>query len=131
MPEMFKELHMEMTMGGVVRTEEQDGIMVIHFQSEKIHEDTAIHQFLEELGEYIDSTPESRILINMENLDYLSSAGLGNLVGLLKKSRKVGGLFRLCCLKETIQELFEVMRLNKIFEIFEGQEEAIASFSKD
>ena len=61
---------MEMTMGGVVRTEEQDGIMVIHFQSAKIHEDTAIHQFLEELGEYIDSTPESRILINMENLDY-------------------------------------------------------------
>ena len=130
MPEMFKELHMEMTMSGVVRTQEQDGVLVIHFQSDKISEDTAIHKFLEELGEYIDNTPKSRILINMENLDYLSSAGLGNLVGLLKKSRKVDGLFKLCCLKETIQELFEVMRLNKIFEIFAAHEEALASFSK-
>jgi anti-sigma B factor antagonist len=66
--------------------------------------------------------------MNLENIEYLSSAGLGNLVGLLKKSRRSNGLFKLCCLQEPIQELFEVMRLTKIFEIFKTESEAVKSF---
>ena len=68
---------MELTKEGIVRTEEINGTLIIHFQSGKIREETVVHRFLEELGNQMDSENGSKILINMENLEYLSSAGLG------------------------------------------------------
>jgi anti-sigma B factor antagonist len=53
---------------------------------------------------------------------------LGVLIGLLKKVRSGDGVLKLCSLREPIQEIFQVMRLDKIFEIFPEQQAALESF---
>ena len=65
----------------------------------------------------------------MSNIEYLSSAGLGALVGLLKKVRCNKGELKLCCLHNQIYELFEVMRLEKIFDLFPSQDAALKDFA--
>ena len=119
---------MELTTADIVKTEVRDDVHIVEFLSGKIREETEVHRVLQELGSFIDDNAGAKLLINMANLEYLSSAGLGNLVGLLKKSRKSHGEFKLCCLQESIQELFEVMRLDKIFDIFPTLDEAVSSF---
>jgi len=119
---------MESTKDGIVRIVAVGGVVVVNFQRGRIREEREILKALEDLGKHIESHPGAKVLLDMGNIEYLSSAGLGNLVGLLKKSRRSSGLFRLCCLQEPILELFEVMRLTKIFEIFETEALAIASF---
>jgi anti-anti-sigma regulatory factor len=47
----------------------------------------------------------------------------------LKKSRRSNGHFKLCNLQTSILELFEVMRLTKIFEIFDTEDAAVSSFA--
>ncbi len=106
-------------------------VVVVNFQRGRLREERAILKALEELGKYIETHPKSNVLLNLENVEYLSSAGLGNLVGILKKSRRSRGNFKLCKLQEPILELFEVMRLTKIFEIYGTEEEALKSFSKE
>jgi len=117
------------TQDGIVRViNAGKDVRVVNFQRGRIREEREILKALEDLGKYIVSHSGLRLLMNLENIEYLSSAGLGNLVGLLKKSRRSNGLFKLCCLQEPIEELFEVMRLNKIFEIFKTEAEAVKSF---
>jgi anti-anti-sigma factor len=113
---------------GIIRYTQAGGAVVVSFQRGRIREEREILKALEELGKFIESHPRLNLLLDLSNIEYLSSAGLGNLVGLLKKSRKVNGQFKLCCLQEAILELFEVMRLTKIFEIHENVEAALQSF---
>lgn len=115
---------------GIARTRNVGGVVVVTFQRGRIREEREILKALEDLGKYIESHAGVRLLLNLENVEYLSSAGLGNLVGLLKKTRRGNGRFKLCRLQGSIQELFEVMRLTKIFEIFETEEAALKSFGE-
>ncbi len=120
---------MDSTKDGIIRFHTAGSTVVATFQRGRIREEREILKALEEMGKFIESHPRVNLLLNLENIEYLSSAGLGNLVGLLKKSRKTNGQFKLCNLQEPILELFEVMRLTKIFEIFDNEEAAVASFA--
>jgi anti-sigma B factor antagonist len=122
---------MEPTKDGIVRFAMVGNVATVNFQRGRIREEREILKALEDLGKYIETHPKINLLLNLENIEYLSSAGLGNLVGLLKKSRRSSGQFKLCRLQEPILELFEVMRLTKIFEIFETEEAAVRSFNPE
>jgi anti-anti-sigma factor len=119
---------MQSTSQRIVSTDDVNGVRIVRFLEGRIGNEAEVHRTLGELGAFIEEHPGSRLLVNLEYLEYLSSAGLGNLVGLLKKSHKTHGAFRLCCLQESIRQLFEVMRLDRIFKILDTEEEALRSF---
>jgi anti-anti-sigma factor len=120
---------MDGTKDGIVRYKTTGKVVVVSFQRGRIREEREILKALEELGKYIETHSGTSVLLNLDNVEYLSSAGLGNLVGLLKKSRRSNGHFKLCSLQTSILELFEVMRLTKIFEIFDTEDAAVSSFA--
>jgi len=122
------ELTKDVSKEGIVRTTTVGKVVVVSFQRGRIREEREILKALEDLGKYIETHAGVKVLLNLENIEYLSSAGLGNLVGLLKKSRRSNGQFKLCKLQQSILELFEVMRLTKIFEIFDAEDKAVRSF---
>lgn len=69
-----------------------------------------------------------RILIDLENMDYIDSSGLGFFIGTLKKLKEKGGALKLINLNSYIQGIFKLINLNYIIEIFEDQETAVAHF---
>jgi anti-sigma B factor antagonist len=69
-----------------------------------------------------------RIAMDLSRLDYVDSAGLGVLVSTLKMLRARGGDLRLFGLKDSVRMIFDLTRLSKVFRIFPGREEALASF---
>lgn len=103
-------------------------VVVAEFRRGKFRDEKDVLSTLDRLGRVIENREGICLLLNLGSIEYLSSAGLGSLVGLLKKCRRKGGRIKLCCLHGTILELFEVMKLTKIFEIYGMEEEAIASF---
>lgn len=56
-------------------------------------------------------------VIDMSKLDYIDSSGLGVLIALNKVSIKSGGSVSLCGLQGTVEELFEVTHLKKVFKV--------------
>jgi anti-anti-sigma factor len=72
---------------------------------------------------------ETKILVNLEKVDYISSAGLLVLLMVAKKLKLLNGEVVLASLKDDIKEIFEIAGFLSIFQTFGTREEAEKSFS--
>lgn len=73
----------------------------------------------------------TEIVIDMSGVDMVDSAGLFCLVSALTSARKGGCRLVLCHLKPPVQLIFEISQLDRLFEIFETREAAIADLGSD
>jgi anti-anti-sigma factor len=69
-----------------------------------------------------------KLLIDLTDLDYISSSGLRILLSTSKKLKSLRGEMRICGLNETVNEVFEISGFTMIFIIVKTLEEAKASF---
>lgn len=70
----------------------------------------------------------TKIVVNVSDLSYISSSGLRVLLAGLKQARQAGGDLRLSCLQPQIRDVITMTGFNRIFTIFEQEEQAIGSF---
>lgn len=70
----------------------------------------------------------SKVIINMGELESVDSSGLGALLCFSREVSQRGGELKLCRLKKPVRTLFELVRMHKIFEIFNTEEEALRSY---
>jgi anti-sigma B factor antagonist len=71
-----------------------------------------------------------KILLNLADVDYIDSAGLGSLVSAFTSVRNAGGELKLVYLTKKIQDLLQMTRLYTVFEIFDYETAALNSFDK-
>ena len=69
-----------------------------------------------------------KILIDFARTGYIDSSGLGVLVSLAKRIRDAGGELRLASLHDELQTLFELTKLDTLFQISKTREHALESF---
>jgi anti-sigma B factor antagonist len=103
-------------------------VVVAEFTRGELKDEREILRLLERIGELVEKREGSNLLLNMEHVTYISSSGLGALVSLMKKAARTGGVLKICCLQDDVREVFKVMRLDRIFEIFPSEDEAILSY---
>jgi len=68
------------------------------------------------------------IHLNLAQVDFINSSGLGSLVSIMKEVRMAKGRFTVSNLASYVQEIFEITQLSHIFEIFSTEEEALSSY---
>lgn len=71
---------------------------------------------------------DRRFLIDFAQTGYIDSSGLGVLVSLSKKIREQGGELRLANLNEDLKTLFELTKLDTLFQIADSRERGLDSF---
>lgn len=71
---------------------------------------------------------DRKFLIDFTNTGYIDSSGLGVLVSLSKKIREQGGDLRLASLNEDLRTLFELTKLDTLFQIADSREEGLQGF---
>ncbi len=76
------------------------------------------------LFEAIQDQP-AQLMLNLEQLEYISSAGLRVLLKLAKHQRKVQQQFAICSLSSEINELFEITGFNNIIDIHDDQDSSL------
>ena len=108
--------------------EPRGDVTIVSFLDKKILDEVHIQEIGEELFEAIEKKGKTKMLLNFENVDYLSSAALGKLITLNKRLKEENGHLKLCNIKENIYEVFRITKLNKIFEIYDSEEAALAKF---
>lgn len=77
----------------------------------------------EELVEMIESGCVN-VLVDLENVGFIDSSGLGVLVGGLRRAKERDGAVRLVCTRENILKIFTITGLDKVFPIFSDAQEA-------
>ena len=73
---------------------------------------------------------KKKIVLNMANVTYIDSAGLGTLVASHHSARTQGASLRLSNLGQKFQEILQVTKLLTVFDVHDSEAAAIASFSK-
>ncbi len=66
--------------------------------------------------------------MNLAGVQFVDSTALATLVQGMKRCRQLKGDLRLCGLQQPVRMIFELTRLDKAFEIFSGEDEAIQAF---
>ena len=72
----------------------------------------------------------SHIVLDLGDVTYIDSGGLGTLVALYVSARKIGGDIRLARVGHHPKEVLQITRLVTLFEVFDKSEDAIASFKR-
>lgn len=66
------------------------------------------------------------MIINLAGVEYMDSSGVASLVKLLSRVRRLGLSLKLVQMRERVRSVFEITRLNTVFEIFDTEEEALS-----
>ncbi len=75
--------------------------------------------------------PQSkRIVLNLKNVSYIDSGGLGTLVGLFSSAQAAGAEVKLAELTQRSTQLLQVTKLLTVFDVRGTEQDAVQSFSK-
>jgi len=111
-----------------------------HFTHEKIQGIDVIRFCFNEIGlqqrevmkKELDSViPENggKFLFNLSGVGFLSSLAIATMVFFAKKVRERGGEVKLCAASEGTRNVIKIVQLDKVFEIFDTEREAMKNFT--
>ena len=113
-----------------VKIRREGSVSVVQFADRKILEELSIHEIGEELKVLVDSEPKVRLLLDFASVDHLASAALGMLITLHKNVQARNGTLKLANINKQIFQVFKITRLDRVFEIHNTADDALAAFQK-
>lgn len=93
---------------------------------ENVLDASLIGDFKNEIAPILKS--ETRVVLDMSDVQFVDSSGVGAILSCLRVLNAEGGDLKICSLSRPVRALFELVRMHKIFEIFETKELAVESF---
>ena len=113
-----------------LRIRKQDAVTIVEFVDRNILDEANIAQIGDEIGNLIAADPSPRLLISFANVEHLSSAALGALITINNKIRAKDGQLRLANINDQIMEVFQITKLDRLFQSHPGTQQALGSFRK-
>ncbi len=103
---------------------ENGKVAVATIQSENLDAGN-VKKFQEKIQPAIDT--HQCLVVDMRKLKFVDSSGLGALLSTLRKVNTKQGQLKLYGMSKPVQALFELVRMHRIFAIYETREEALAT----
>ncbi len=113
-----------------ITTQTNEEILIVGFTDSKILDSQRIEQVGKELQEVVPQAIHKKLLLNFNGVSFMSSAMITKLVMLNKVCKAQGVALKFCDVSPNVLEVFKITKLNKLFDIQEGEEKALASFDK-
>ncbi|TDI81143.1 MAG: anti-sigma factor antagonist [Caldithrix sp.] len=108
-----------------VKTKSQDSISIIEIDGEvDLYSSPALRKALLEMTK----AQNKAILVDLARVKYMDSSGVATLVEALQQVGKYDGKLKLANLRDGVKNVFELSRLDKVFDIYESIEDAKKSF---
>ncbi|MBP85377.1 MAG: anti-anti-sigma factor [Planctomycetaceae bacterium] len=115
-------------MSALTSREEED-VLVVSFTDAKILDEARIQQIGKEMMEMAAAAETNKkLLVNFQGVQFMSSAMIGKLVLLNKKSKAATVDLKFCSITPNVLEVFKITRLNKVFKIVADEEKALKDF---
>jgi anti-sigma B factor antagonist len=109
-----------------IEPRDREGITVLELKG-RITMGDEVSSFRQKIRD-LAKTPDSKVILNMQHVDYIDSTGLGAIVMGSSAVRGAGGTIKLVYLNRRNVELLVSTKLATIFEIFNDEQDAVNSF---
>ena len=106
-----------------LETKELNGVKIIKLAGQ-VRISTQ-NEFKDLLDDLVKENEGKTVIMNMDGIIYMNSAGLGIMIDTYKKFKEMKGRMVLCNLLPDIMKLFEVTKLNRFIEIYHNEGEAM------
>ena len=111
-----------------LETKTVDNILVIYLTGRL---DVNLSKDIEiEINNIIHIETEKHLLFNFKDVEYMSSSGIRVIISTIRILEKTKRYLKLCNINNAVKIIFKVIQLMDMFDIYESEEEAIASFKK-
>ena len=110
-----------------IKTTESGKVTVVTFNDSKIIDEAEIQEFGQELYDLVERDGKKKIVLNFANVEFLSSAALGKLIGFDKRVKQHGAELILSNIRPEIYEVFAITKLTKLFVIRDDEADALAA----
>ncbi|HNX91205.1 MAG TPA: STAS domain-containing protein [Candidatus Omnitrophota bacterium] len=108
-----------------IRIEENSGVSICRVKGDiDINTSPEVKKFLEP----VIRGKKNKVMIDFSEVNYVDSSGLATLVEVLKNMKLYGGKLKLVSLSSKVMGLFEITKLNKLFDIKTDENSALSSF---
>jgi anti-sigma B factor antagonist len=118
----------ENTVALKMTTREVDGVTVVALDGRIVlgEESNALREKVKSLI----AEGKKKIVLNMANVTFIDSAGLGTLVAAHHSAKSQGAALKLAHLGAKFQEVLQITKLLTVFDVYNTEAEAVASFAK-
>ena len=113
-------------MGMKIQRREAGGAVILDIQGQ-----ITLGEGDEELKDAIDklvADGQKRILLNLKKVSFMDSSGVGELVGCYTTVKRGGGKLKLLNLNEKVHDILQITQLISVFETFDNEAKALASY---
>jgi len=113
----------------MISVEYSGNATIMKFIDEKILDQKDIQSLQESIMSVIDQGSKINLVLDFTNVKFLSSAVLGLLIRVSKKTYEKEGELYLCNISKKIYEVFRITRLTKIFDIYKDLDSVLEELS--
>jgi anti-sigma B factor antagonist len=112
----------------MLKIEKVDNIVVAQFEDVQKFNALITEKVKEELTQLFEK-PNTRLILNLEGVNYVDSSGFGVFLSVMKTANNNYGFFKICNISSEVMELFKLLQLHNIFDIYEDLDDCKKSFS--
>ena len=105
-----------------------EDVTVVSFRSSSIIDGVAVEAIAKEVYALVDEKARRKIILDFEQVKFLSSSMLGVLVALQKKTKAIKGRFIIAGLRPDLHKVFKITKLDKILEFADSEQTAMSKF---
>ncbi len=105
-----------------------DGIVIVDLSGRITLGEGAV--VLRDTVKEISSRGEKKILLNLGDVTYIDSSGIGELVAAFTSVKNAGGELKLLNLTKKVHDLLQITKLYMVFDVQDSEASAIAAFSR-
>ena len=99
------------------RLDKKQEVATIRISRPRITDEDNVEQFGQSLVDLVDTAGVRKMLVDAQDLEYVTSSVLGKLIYVHRKLEREGGLMVLCGVGEDLGEILEATRLTTLFHI--------------
>ena len=112
----------------MLKVDKIDNVTVVKFKNADRF-NALITEPVKEQLKSLFSTPETNLILNLEGIRFIDSSGFGVFLSIMKTAANNHGHFKICNISDEVMELFKLLQLHNVFEIFNSVNDCIESFN--
>jgi len=113
-----------------INSREKDDVVIFDIEGEIRRSDitdVTLHQMVKDQLE----AGKRNILFNFQNVEFIDSFGVGEILASYISTNNLGGKLKIAKISKKLYMVFQVTMLTKVLDIFDNEEAALSSFTKD
>ena len=111
----------------MLKTDTIQDIIVVRFENVNRFNAMIAEPVKEQLKQLYDQ-PHTKLILNLEDIDFIDSTGFGVFLSIMKTANNNYGFFKICNIHPDVMELFKLLKLHNVFEIYNTMDDCVNSF---